>query len=82
MKNMSWIFALAICSGNALLAQSFPGTWQGAMILQPIQSPELQPALECDCGYPRQACHPNRIWLIHFGYVAADRSAGGWVGWR
>jgi uncharacterized protein (TIGR03435 family) len=31
MKKPLWILALAICSGNALFAQSFPGTWQGAL---------------------------------------------------
>lgn len=28
---MLWVLALCICSGNALFALSFPGTWQGAL---------------------------------------------------
>lgn len=31
MKKVLWVLALCICSGNALFAQSFPGTWQGAL---------------------------------------------------
>ena len=38
MKKVLWVLALCIFSGNALFAQSFPGTWQGA--LKVPQAPE------------------------------------------
>ncbi len=46
MKKMSWILALAICSGSALLAQSFPGTWQGALKVPQAPNGELRIVLK------------------------------------
>ena len=42
MKKKLWILALPICFGNALLAQSFPGTWQGALKVPQAPNGELR----------------------------------------
>lgn len=44
MKKMFWI--LAICCGNALFAQSFPGTWQGALKIPQAPNGELRIVLK------------------------------------
>ena len=46
MKKMLWILALAIGSGNALFAQSFPGTWQGALKVPQAPNGELRIVLK------------------------------------
>ena len=46
MKKMLWILALAICSGSALFAQSFPGTWQGALKIPQAPNGELRIVLK------------------------------------
>jgi len=46
MKKMLWILALAIGSGNALFAQSFPGTWQGALKAPQAPNGELRIVLK------------------------------------
>jgi uncharacterized protein (TIGR03435 family) len=46
MKKMLWIPALALCFGNALLAQSFPGTWQGALKVPQAPNGELRIVLK------------------------------------
>ena len=42
MKKMLWIPVLAIGSGGALFAQSFPGTWQGAIKVPQAPKGELR----------------------------------------
>jgi len=42
MKKVLWVLALSICSGNALFAQSFPGTWQGALKVPQAPNGELR----------------------------------------
>lgn len=42
MKNMLWILALSICSGGALFAQSFKGTWQGTIKVPQAPNGELR----------------------------------------
>ncbi|MBI4902677.1 MAG: TIGR03435 family protein [Acidobacteria bacterium] len=42
MKKMLWGLALFLCSGSALLAQSFPGTWQGALKVPQAPNGELR----------------------------------------
>ena len=46
MKKMLWILALAIGFGNALFAQSFPGTWQGALKVPQAPNGELRIVLK------------------------------------
>ena len=46
MKKVSWVLALSICSGNALFAQSFPGTWQGALKVLQAPNGELRIVLK------------------------------------
>ncbi len=46
MKKMLWILPLAICSGNAAFAQSFPGTWQGAIKVLQAPNGELRIVLK------------------------------------
>lgn len=46
MNRMLWILALAICSGSALFAQSFPGTWQGAIKVRQAPNGELRIVLK------------------------------------
>ena len=42
MTKRLWVLALAICSGSALFAQSFPGTWQGAIKIPQAPNGELR----------------------------------------
>ena len=46
MKQMFWSLALAICSCAALCAQSFPGTWQGALKVPQAPNGELRIVLK------------------------------------
>jgi uncharacterized protein (TIGR03435 family) len=46
MKKVLWILALCICSGSALFAQSFPGTWQGALKVPQAAYGELRIVLK------------------------------------
>jgi uncharacterized protein (TIGR03435 family) len=46
MKKMLWILALAICFGIASFAQSFPGTWQGALKVPQAPNGELRLVLK------------------------------------
>jgi len=46
MKKLLWISALAISSGSALFAQSFPGTWQGAIKVPQAPNGELRLVLK------------------------------------
>jgi len=42
MKKMLSVLALSICFGSALLGQSFPGTWQGALKVPQAPNGELR----------------------------------------
>jgi uncharacterized protein (TIGR03435 family) len=42
MNKVLWVLALAICPGSALLAQSFPGTWQGVIKVPQAPNGELR----------------------------------------
>ena len=46
MQKLLLIFALPICFGSALLAQSFPGTWQGALKIPQAPNGELRVVLK------------------------------------
>src|ERR1700674_509520 len=46
MKKVLWILALCFCSGSALFAQSFPGTWQGALKVPQAPNCELRIVLK------------------------------------
>jgi len=46
MKKMFWMAALAICSAGAVLAQTFPGTWQGALKVPQAPNGELRIVLK------------------------------------
>jgi uncharacterized protein (TIGR03435 family) len=46
MKNALWILALSICSGSASFAQSFTGTWQGALKVPQAPRGELRIVLK------------------------------------
>jgi uncharacterized protein (TIGR03435 family) len=46
MKKVLWIPALFLCSGNALFAQSLPGTWQGALKVPQAPNGELRIVLK------------------------------------
>jgi uncharacterized protein (TIGR03435 family) len=46
MNKVLWILALSICSGSALFAQSFPGTWQGALKIPQAPNGELRIVLK------------------------------------
>src|SRR6516225_1016866 len=46
MKKVLWVLTLSICSGNALFAQSFPGTWQGALKVPQAPNGELRIVLK------------------------------------
>ena len=46
MKKMLWTLALPICFGSALWAQSFPGTWQGALKAPQAPKGELRIVLK------------------------------------
>lgn len=46
MKKTFWIIALATCSATALLAQTFPGTWQGALKVPQAPNGELRIVLK------------------------------------
>ena len=46
MNNVLWIVALAVSSGNGLFAQSFPGTWQGAIKVPQAPNGELRIVLK------------------------------------
>jgi len=46
MKKVLWFLALSICSASALFAQSFPGTWQGAIKVPQAPNGELRIVLK------------------------------------
>ena len=46
MKRLLWVLAVSICSGNGLFAQSFPGTWQGALRAPQAPNGELRIVLK------------------------------------
>lgn len=46
MKKTFWIIALATCSATSLLAQTFPGTWQGALKVPQAPNGELRIVLK------------------------------------
>ena len=46
MKKLLRIFAVSLCTGSALLAQSFPGTWQGALKVPQAPNGELRIVLK------------------------------------
>jgi uncharacterized protein (TIGR03435 family) len=46
MKKLLWTLALSLCAGSALSAQSFPGTWQGALKVPQAPKGELRLVLK------------------------------------
>ena len=46
MRTGLWILALSVSFGSALLAQSFPGTWQGALKVPQAPNGELRTVLK------------------------------------
>jgi hypothetical protein len=46
MKKVLWVLALSICSVSALFAQSFRGTWQGAIKVPQAPNGELRIVLK------------------------------------